>query len=113
MLYHFTFGSIIEHFKEVKENGYRIGNWWEYLCCFVVIALGYIFLSAAIVEKVEFNKRIGILKVERIAYGWGRSKRTFFLSDIDDIKVIKLGSKSRYHDTLHYMVYLEFRNREP
>ena len=104
MFYHFTFGSIIEHFEEVERDGYRIIHWWELTCCLIVFAMGYIFLYAAIIEKIEFNKRLGIFKVERIAYGWGRSKRSFFLSDITDIKVIKRGIKTKHHDTIHYQV---------
>ena len=65
MLYHFTYGSFVHTFIEVKEHGYRIAHWWEYFCILIIYSLGYLFLSAGALETVEFNKILGVLVVRR------------------------------------------------
>ena len=104
MLYHFTFGSFIHKFKVVEEKGYRVAHWWEYLCSTIIFMIGYIFMSAATMEFIEFNKNLGLIKIRRITIGWSRSSKTYFMSDISDIKVVKRGLRTRYNDTIHYMV---------
>ena len=111
MLYHFTYGSIVHEFPEVAKFGYRIAKWWEYFCCSVVFFLGILFLSAGKIEYIEFNKALGVLSVRKIALLWKDSRRTYPLSDITDIKVMKRGMKTKHQDTLHYVVIVEIRNR--
>mmetsp|Transcript_5618 Transcript_5618/g.6629 ORF Transcript_5618/g.6629 Transcript_5618/m.6629 type:complete len:114 (+) Transcript_5618:129-470(+) len=113
MLYHFTYGSIIQEFPEVVKFGYRIAHWWEYFCSFLVFALGYLFLSAATIELIEFNKIYGKLTIKRITIGWGRSTRVYPLSDIVDVKVLKRGTRTKFQDMINYVVLVELtRNRD-
>ncbi|CAI2380395.1 unnamed protein product [Moneuplotes crassus] len=113
MLYHFTFGSFVMHFDVVEQDGYRIGYWWEYLAASIIIGLGILFLSVAVIEKVEFNNRLGYLKIEKRVLFFAMSKRTYFLSEIKSIKVVKRGMKSKNNNTIHYNVYIEFTERNP
>ena len=112
MLYHFTYGSIIHSFPEVQKYGYRIAHWWEYFWCLVIFFLGILFLSAGKIQYIEFNKVLGILSVRKVALFWKDSRKTYPICDITDIKVMKRGMKTKYQDTLHYVVLVEIRNRD-
>ena len=65
MLDHFTFGSFIFKYKELSVHGWRIGFWWEYLSAGLIFGIGYIFISAAIIETTTIDRHKGNIEVRR------------------------------------------------
>ena len=108
MMYHFTFGSFLFKYKEHSVSGWRLGYWWEYGAAGLIFGIGYIFISAAVIETTVFDRKKGLLEVRRTRLGFDSLVTSYLLTDIVDVYCVKDGVKSRSTDTIHFKVTVEF-----